>query len=184
MPASPQIVRGFGYSTTITLVLTAPPYIFAAVGSYVNAWHSDRSKERGWHYAIPVVVASCGFVICLATSNASARYGASFIYVGGMYIANPMIMGMVSGAMGRSPEKRAISIAICNVLSQIGNFVAPYFFLTSEEPQYRTAFACMMALGFLSGSCALLLKWKLKRSNRRMLREANQNGTMYQPYVT
>jgi hypothetical protein len=33
----------------------------------------------------------------LATTNAQARYGASFIYVGGMYIANPLIMGYVSG---------------------------------------------------------------------------------------
>lgn len=184
----PSIVRGIasdrGFSNTIALLLTAPPYIFAAIGSYVNAWHSDRSKERGWHYSIPVAVASCGFIICLATQQPMARYGASFIYVGGMYIANPMIMGMVSGAMGRSPEKRAISIAICNVLSQIGNFVAPFFFLTSEEPAYRTAFACMMAMGFLSSSCALLLKWKLTRSNKRLLREANQNGTAYQPYVT
>lgn len=27
----PSIVRGFGYGRTITLVLTAPPYIFAAI---------------------------------------------------------------------------------------------------------------------------------------------------------
>lgn len=42
----PSIVRGlaadWGYSPVIALVLTAPPYIFAAIGSYVNAWHSDK----------------------------------------------------------------------------------------------------------------------------------------------
>ena len=42
----PSIVRGladsWGYSSTIALLLTAPPYIFAALGSYVNAWHSDK----------------------------------------------------------------------------------------------------------------------------------------------
>lgn len=42
----PSIVRGlaadWGYSSVIALVLTAPPYIFAAIGSYVNAWHSDK----------------------------------------------------------------------------------------------------------------------------------------------
>lgn len=57
----------------------------------------NRVKERGLHYAIPVAVACIGFIVCLATSNAQARYGASFIYVGGMYIANPLIMGYVSG---------------------------------------------------------------------------------------
>ena len=42
----PSIVRGlaasWGYSSTIALLLTAPPYIFAAIGSYINAWHSDK----------------------------------------------------------------------------------------------------------------------------------------------
>lgn len=180
----PSIVRGFGYDNTLTLVLTAPPYIFAAAGSLVNAWHSDKTKERGLHYAIPVGVACAGFIICLATENTNARYGASFIYVGGMYFANPLIMGMVAGTMGKTPEKRAVSVAIVNVLSQIGNFIAPYFFLESQEPGYQLAFILMMVMGLLSVSSALALKFYLIRSNKRLYRQAMENGTAYQPYVT
>lgn len=44
----PAIVRGFGFeSRTTTLLLTAPPYVFAAIGGLVNAWHSDHTNERG-----------------------------------------------------------------------------------------------------------------------------------------
>lgn len=180
----PSIVRGFGYGNTLTLVLTAPPYIFAALGSYANAWHSDKTRERGPHYAIPVGAACVGFIVCLATENTNARYGASFIYVGGMYFANPLIMGMVAGTMGKTPEKRAVSVAIVNVLSQIGNFVAPYFFLDHQEPGYQLAFILMMVMGFLSVTSAVTLKFYLTRSNRRLYREALQSGTAYQPYVT
>ncbi|KAG9496420.1 hypothetical protein J7337_013008 [Fusarium musae] len=184
----PSIVRGlaadWGYSSVIALVLTAPPYIFAAIGSYVNAWHSDKVKERGLHYAIPVAVACIGFIVCLATTNPQARYGASFIYVGGMYIANPLIMGYVSGALAKTPEKRAASVALCNLLSQIGNFTAPFMFVTKEEPRYISAFIGMMAFGLTSSACAIVMKIWLSRSNKRLLREAQQNGTVYQPYVT
>ncbi|KAH8171833.1 major facilitator superfamily protein [Sarocladium implicatum] len=184
----PSIVRGlaasWGYSSVIALILTAPPYLFAAIGSYVNAWHSDKVKERGLHYAIPVAVACIGFIVCLATENAQARYGASFVYVGGMYIANPLIMGYVSGALGKTPEKRAVSVALCNLISQIGNFTAPFMFVSSEEPRYISAFIGMMAFGLSSSACAIVMKIWLTRSNKRLLREAQQNGTVYQPYVT
>jgi hypothetical protein len=33
----PNIVRGFGYSRVVTLLLTCPPYICAAIGSLINA---------------------------------------------------------------------------------------------------------------------------------------------------
>ena len=60
----PSTVRSlaaqWGYSSIIALVLTAPPYIIAAIGSYVNAWHSDRIKELGLRHAIPVTVACLG----------------------------------------------------------------------------------------------------------------------------
>ncbi|GKT50998.1 putative transporter [Colletotrichum spaethianum] len=179
----PSIVRGFGYNNTITLVLTAPPYIFAALGSLVNAWHSDRSKERGYHFAGPIAFGCIGYVICLATENRNARYGASFIYVAGMYVANPLVSTWTSNTMGRTPEKRAISVALVNVLGQIGNLIAPYFFVESDEPRYRLAFIMMMVMGMFACASAMGLKFYLYRANRRLYREAVRNGTVYNPYV-
>ncbi|KAL0942079.1 major facilitator superfamily transporter [Colletotrichum truncatum] len=179
----PSIVRGFGYNNTITLVLTAPPYIFAAIGSLVNAWHSDKTKERGYHFAGPIAFGCIGYIICLATENRNARYGASFIYVGGMYFANPLISTWTSNTMGRTPEKRAISVALVNVLGQIGNLIAPYFFEDSDEPRYRLAFIMMMVMGLIACASAMGLKFYLYQSNKKLYRTAVRNGTVYQPYV-
>jgi hypothetical protein len=101
-----------------------------------------------------------------------------------MYIANPLIMGYVSGALAKTPEKRAVSVALCNLLSQIGNFTAPFMFVAKEEPRYISAFIGMMAFGLSSSACAIVLKIWLTRSNKRLLREAQRNGTVYQPYAT
>ncbi|PSN73539.1 MFS general substrate transporter [Corynespora cassiicola Philippines] len=179
----PSIVRGFGYSNTITLVLTAPPYIFAALGSLVNAWHSDKTKERGFHFAGPIAFGCIGYIICLATENRDARYAASFIYVGGMYFANPLISTWTSNTMGRTPEKRAVSVAMVNVLGQVGNLIAPYFFDDSDEPRYRMAFILMMVMAAIACTSAMGLKFYLYRSNKKLYRRAIAEGTAYQPYV-
>lgn len=57
-------------------------------------------------------------------------------------------------------------------------------FVSSEEPRYISAFIGMMAFGLASSACAVAMKFWLTRSNKRLLREAQQNGTVYQPYVT
>lgn len=41
-----------GYSRTITLVLTCPPYLLAATVGIVIAWTSGRWNERTWHITI------------------------------------------------------------------------------------------------------------------------------------
>lgn len=180
----PSIVRGFGYGRTTTLLLTAPPYIFAAIGSLVNAWHSDKTKERAFHFAGPIAFGCIGYIICLSTTNTDARYAASFIYVGGMYFSNPLISTWTSNTMGRTPEKRAISVAFVNVLGQVGNIIAPYFFVESDEPVYRLAFILMMVMALIACSSAMGLKLYLIRSNKKLHKRASENGTVYQPYIT
>ena len=63
---------------TITLVLTAPPYLFGAAVSFLVAYSSDRFNERGYHISVPIVFASIGFTIPVTTLNNAVRYAASF----------------------------------------------------------------------------------------------------------
>jgi sugar phosphate permease len=178
----PAIVRGFGYGRTHTLLLTAPPYILAAIGGLVNSWHSDKTKERAFHYSAPIVVGMGGYIICLATTSIPARYAASFMYVAGMFTAYPLLHTWTAMTLGRTPEKKAVSIAVVNLLGQVGNLVAPYFFLESDEPRYQLAFIMMMVMAALSIALAMLLKFCLHRSNRKLLARARQDGTAYSPY--
>lgn len=49
----PTIVATLGYPERATLLLSAPPYVFAAVLGILNSWHSDRTRERWLHIAWP-----------------------------------------------------------------------------------------------------------------------------------
>lgn len=179
----PSIVRGFGYSRTMTLVLTFPPYVLAAIGSLVVAGSSDRFRERGWHYSVAVLIGMTGYIVCLITTNHHARYGASFLYVGGIFSANPLMIGWLSNILGKTPEKRAVGVAMNNVLGQIGNFVAPYFFIQSDEPRYRLAFILMLVMAGVAVALSNTLKFSLYQANKKLKQEATRNGTAYQGYV-
>jgi MFS family permease len=179
----PAIVRGFGYSRVITLVITFPPYFCAAIAAVSIAWSSDRLQDRGWHFSIPVAFAMVGYVVCMATQNGIARYVVSYIYVVGLFGANPLIQTWISGTLSKSPEQKATSIAINNILGQAGNVIAPYFFIAEDEPRYLMAFILMFVMAGLCIAGAMLLKWCLWRINKKLLRYALEHGTPYNPYL-
>ncbi|XEU97332.1 hypothetical protein FSHL1_002618 [Fusarium sambucinum] len=179
----PAIVRGLGYDRITALLLTFPPYCVAAATSVAVAWNSDRVGERGWHFSTPIAVGLAGYVICMITTATVPRYSASYLFIGGLFGANPLIQTWLSMTLARTPEKKAVSVALCNVLSQIGNVIAPFFFINSDEPRYRLAFILMFLMGSLCITFALTLKYCLSRENKRLYREAQENGTPYMPYL-
>lgn len=179
----PGIVRGLGYERTMALILTFPPYFLAAALSVAIAWSSDRFADRGWHFSVPIAVGMAGYVVCMITTATVPRYATSYIFIAGFFGANPLIQTWVTSTLGRTPEKKATSVALCNILSQIGNVIAPFFFIDSDSPRYRLAFILMFIMGGLCISCALTLKYCLWKENKRLYREAVQNGTPYHPYL-
>ena len=179
----PSIVRGFGFERTTTLVITFPPYVVAAIGAVVLARSSDRFSERGYHFAGPVVLGMIGYIVCMAEMGTVPRYVSSFLYIGGLFAANPLINTWIPSCLGRTPEKRAVGVALNNVLGQVGTFVGPYFFVESDEPRYMMAFILMFVMAGLAIACGLVLKYCLWRSNKRLYHEALESGTAYSPYV-
>jgi hypothetical protein len=98
-----------------------------------------------------------GYIVCMATQNGIARYIVSYIYVVGLFGANPLIQTWISGTLSKSPEQKATSIAINNILGQAGNVMAPYFFIASDEPKYQSG-----ACGGSTRSCCVML-WSMVR---------------------
>lgn len=181
----PSIVRGFNLgSTTITLVCTAPPFIVAALVSFGLATHSDRRDERSLHIAIPMATAITGFVISVATLNQPARYFASFLYVGGCFASNGLIYSWAAGVLNDTPEKKAVATAIINVLGQVGNIGSPYFFRQGDKPRYVLAMILLIVFAALCACCCLILKWDLKRANKKIVARAEDEGSSPKLFTT
>lgn len=161
----PGIVKAMHFGDrTITLAIEAPPYLIAGLCSVLNALHSDRTQERGWHIAIPMLITATGFVISIATLNGPARYVAAFLYTGGVFSSLSLVTAWAVQTLNQTPEKRAAVVSLLNAFSQVGTIVAPYFFLKSQQPRYVLAMALMMAFALVNASLAVILKWWFRRT--------------------
>ncbi|KAJ5004991.1 putative transporter [Colletotrichum sp. SAR 10_66] len=116
----PTIVQGFKLgSNTIALVLTAPPYLLAAVVSIGVAMSSDRRGERGLHIVAPLCVAMIGYIITASTVNSPVRYFASFLFVPGAFAPTGLIFSWAASTLSATPEKRAAATALSALLAGV-----------------------------------------------------------------
>jgi uncharacterized membrane protein HdeD (DUF308 family) len=81
----PTVVKTLGYSTTLTLVLTCPPYLCAGAFSVALAWSSGRKNEKSWHITGGMVVALVGFIMAASTLNKGVRFTSLFLFATGAY---------------------------------------------------------------------------------------------------
>lgn len=81
----PTLVKTFKFERVETLLLTAPPYVFAAIVAMVVSISSDKLQERYLHLIIPLSVGMIGFIIAAATTGLATRYFSLFLILGGVY---------------------------------------------------------------------------------------------------
>src|SRR5207302_10468439 len=113
-----------GKSDLKVTLLAALPYIAAFITQQVNGWHSDRSRERRWHAAIPVFL--CGIALALAVvygTNLPVSIGLFVIAGGAFYGFQPVFWAVPTLFLGESAA--AASIGLINSVGNLGGFVGP-----------------------------------------------------------
>ncbi|KAI1338273.1 MFS general substrate transporter [Xylariaceae sp. FL0016] len=175
----PTIVATLGYGQTETLLLSAPPYVFAAILGIINSWHSDKTRERWLHVVWPQVFCSIGFIISAVTLNTGARYTATFMMMS-VYGSFGCILSWVSTTLPRPSTKRAISYAVVNAGSNFAAIYASYFYPSRQGPRYWQANVANVAF---SGACILMatvlhfyLRWRNKKLDQAAAEDAATEG--------
>lgn len=199
----PTIVGTLGYPQTETLLLSAPPYVFAAILGIVNSRHSDKTKERWMHVVVgislltipsrcsprgkkskllnprpsqwPQVFCSIGFIISAATLNVAARYTSTFLMMS-VYGSFGCILSWVSTTLPRPSGKRAVAYAVVNAGSNLASIYASYFYASSQGPMYWQANVANVAF---AGACVVLatvLRFYLAWRNRLLDRAAEEDA--------
>jgi MFS family permease len=120
----PQIVRAFGASFTAVGLLSALPFVAAAIGVLWWGARSDRLRERRWHLLIPGIVAVLALIVAALTDNPPLRLGA--LIAGGFgAFANLPVFWTIPPAMLAESEAPA-GIAVVSSIGNVAGFVAPY----------------------------------------------------------
>ncbi|KAL1617833.1 hypothetical protein SLS54_007614 [Diplodia seriata] len=167
----PSVVKTLGFSTTVTLVLTCPPYIIAGIVSILVSYSSGRYNERTWHTTASKLVAIAGFALGVGTLNTAARYVGIVLFVGATYGVNNIILSWTAATLGQTDEKKAVAIAMCNTFGNLASVYTPYLWPDADAPRFLAAM--LASIGFSAGviACAWVMRGVLMRQNRKMREE-------------
>jgi MFS family permease len=121
----PQIIHGLGVSSAMTPLINAIPYAVAAVVMVFWSIHSDRTRERNWHAAIPAACAGIALVSCALLQNPVAILAALTFGITGVF-CYVSVFWAVPSAMLTGPAAAA-GLALINAIANIGSFAGPFF---------------------------------------------------------
>ncbi|KAK4046707.1 hypothetical protein OIV83_005910 [Microbotryomycetes sp. JL201] len=131
----PVILAGGGYSVVMSLCLSAPPYAFAAIYTYISALVADK-----YHMRAPVIIANClvctiGLFIMGFTKQLGVRYFGSFLAIAGCQANVPAVLAYQANNILRH-SKRAVSSAIVIGMGGVGGIFASFVYRQKDFPKY------------------------------------------------
>jgi len=171
----PTLTATLGYSPTVTLLLCAPPWIFATMVAFAVSRHSDRTGERFFHIVIPLFIGIIGFIIAISTMRLAARYFALFL-MAQSYAGFICFLTWTSNTFARPPSKRAVALAFVNAFSQLGNIVGSYLWQKSWGPTYNRSYAICIATNGLCIVMCFILRQELSKRNKQMEQRESSTG--------
>ncbi|KLO20543.1 MFS general substrate transporter [Schizopora paradoxa] len=155
----PTLTAALGFNTTITLLMGAPPWIWATAACLFNAIHADKTGERFHHITLPWWSVIVGYIISISTFSVAGRYFSLFLMASGYAVSN---------TLPRPPAKRAAAIGVIYGVGNLGNLIGSYVWKVEWGPQYTQSMAiCISSMGF-SIMLALIIRRMLMLENKRL----------------
>ncbi|GLB39796.1 putative major facilitator superfamily protein [Lyophyllum shimeji] len=144
----PTLIKNLGFSSINAQGLTVAPYVVGWLLVVLQAWHSDRTRDRGWHVIASCTTSFVGYVI-LATcvqKSVGAAYFALFLVVGGNYSLFPLVMSWAANVFSPT-SKRGVGTAFIVSISNCVAIASPQVYCDPEDDSERTRdLGCMPVL--------------------------------------
>ncbi|KAG1895797.1 MFS general substrate transporter [Suillus fuscotomentosus] len=171
----PTLTATIGYNPTASLLLVAPPWIYAAIFTFVWTRHSDKTQERFLHMSISNLIGIIGSLISICTMNTAARYFSLFL-LAQSYSANVLMTTWESNTFARPPSKRAVCFSLINALEQLGSISGSYVWPANWGPTYRYSYTIVIACNVIVITMTWILRQHLKTLNKKLEREEHEQG--------
>ncbi|ESK87307.1 high-affinity nicotinic acid transporter [Moniliophthora roreri MCA 2997] len=162
---TPVILRSMGYSTTHSMLLSAPPYGSAFVSAMTFAWLADRTKHRSGYIVIQAIMTLIGTCMTAFAVQNSVRYAGTFFISAGSAGCIPTILTYNANNVA-SQSKRAVSSALVVAWGGIGGIVASTAFREKDAPKYIPGLWVTVAAQILMILLAVITMLYLRRMNR------------------
>ncbi|KAK1922834.1 major facilitator superfamily domain-containing protein [Papiliotrema laurentii] len=163
----PVILAGGGYSTETALLLSAPPYVFAAIYTFISAVLSDKTRLRAPFIAFSCLVCIVGLAILAYADKLGVRYFGAFLTIAGAQSNVPAVIAYSqNNILGSS--KRSLTSALVIGFGGVGGIIASAAYRQADSPTYIPGL--WTTLGLNIGSIILLgiLSMYMRAQNRKL----------------
>ncbi len=170
----PKIVRRIsGLSTTQVILISGIPWLAAIPMMLVTAWHSDKTRERRWHAAIPLFLVGLALSLSIAAGNHLVLAIAAFSMATMALYSFPSPFWALPTIFLSGPAAAA-SIALINATGNLGGFAGPYLigYLADLTGGYTAGLLYLVFCG-LAGS-ALILSLKVARRDADWMKKVEE----------
>jgi MFS family permease len=162
----PTLVDSLNYSSTISLLLTAPPYILAGIVYYGIMYYSDRKNTAYPLIIMCIAIAIAMYIIPMATTNTGARYFSMMLLPFASVGPQLLLYKTINLHLARPISKRAVASALVNALGGTSNIWASYLYYGS--PHYYAAFGTLAGCAVLFALTITLYRFLVLRENKRL----------------
>lgn len=81
----PTLVATFKYGKIQSLLMVAPPYVFAAIVAMCVSISSDHHSKQYSHLVIPLAFGMVSYIIAAATTELATHYFSLFLMLASVY---------------------------------------------------------------------------------------------------
>ena len=122
----PTIVKQLsGLPNIVVALIAALPYCVGLIAMLLLGWSSDRTVERRWHTALPMIAAGVGLVLSATMQNNAALAVSLFCFAAaGLYGYLPCFWALPTILL--TGAAAATAIGLINSVGNLGGFVGPY----------------------------------------------------------
>lgn len=154
----PQFLKSFGLTDLQTGLLNSVPYGVATVAMIAWGYSSDRTGERHWHTAIPLLlIAASALLISIPTTLLPVLTLLTFSLCGAYCFKGPF-WSLASGWL--TPQTAAVGIAAINATANLvggGLMVNLYGWVYDATKSYALALMPLALLTLLSAASILII---------------------------
>jgi ACS family tartrate transporter-like MFS transporter len=157
IPTFLKRLSGFSNQTVTTLLLI--PALMGIVGMLLNSWHSDKTAERRWHTAIPLMAAGLMFGLLILARH-DMPFAILFLLLGSgfLYAYYPTFWAIPTLILSESAA--AATFGLLNSLGQLGGFAGNLTigFLNDRTHSLAASFGFIALVYVVAGSLILILR--------------------------
>jgi ACS family tartrate transporter-like MFS transporter len=153
----PTVLKSFGFSDARVGVLGAVPYVVALIAMLFNGWHSDRSRERRWHAAVPLFIGAAGLLCLISLPSSTQVTVLWFSMICVLMGFLPVFWAIPTEVL--SDSTAAVAVGMINALASLAGFAGPYAFgyLHTRTGSFVAGFAVLMFCALTAAILMLLI---------------------------